>query len=354
MFVLHAAWVRKTQAGANPWLFLWAESRQRYAGLSTDHPRQSLTPSRHPFAASCPELKSLFTGHTGAEELDTLNGSATTFFPTAAALPLPSPSFSASCATTPPQLLIRSENPTAPAIVMQRWQIPGLGFLPTACATALQRLLTFAATPPPEVVCGDDFNYLVGIAGLIDRLLREKRYLPGLECHSHQDNTWYNACWQPCPGDAERLGPHFIRCMPDSFCLTLADHNHYVRPDRQSFFNNLLNVLLDASVRRALSAVPGEEISELITNLPTGIYRTLFRHLTALNSQPLPLSPQQAATHYQSLQQWRLAGAEVTDAQPQYRTCLRLEEPVPAANDPAELATIDRQRLASAFSDSSA
>ena len=317
MFVLHAAWIKEKNDGAIPWLFLWAEAPAN----RTNRPRI------HPFAAPVGELRNLF--NTPPDDPGTqliyrsLATEAVLFSPSGPASPLPSPE------------CLAASNPMTEttAITLRPWKLYGLSFSPSETAALLPWLDKFAATPPPNVLLGADFTYLLTLTALTQRLIRDQNYVPGLVKHTHHNTTWYQACWQPYLGETDETLTCISRAMPEAFChiVEIAPHTdlHYHRPDKKQLVASFFNTMVTTCVKNALIAYDKERLKTSCATLPAALSSWL-QLLTQSCTLSLQAHPQHAEQLYLSLLRWQQSLGAIPEQTKSFRTCLRLEEPTAA------------------------
>ncbi|CQR70480.1 ATP-dependent helicase HepA [Sporomusa ovata DSM 2662] len=329
MLILHTAWIKEKNNGAIPWLFLWAESREKFANPSGKKLSNTKGKLRlHPFAAPIRDLLNLFDNYLGERSTSVISHSLATeavlFCPSSLASPLPSPQCLTHCAAP------IAETTT---ITLCPWKLHGLSFPASETAALLPLLVKIAAAPPPNVLLGSDFTYLLTITVLTKRLILEQNYVPGLVKYTHRTTAWYQACWQPYLKEIDDIIAPIALAMPESFChinkfIPHADL-HYLRPDKKQILASFFNTMVNNFVKTALIDYDEEQLKANYNRLPPPLSSWL-QLLTQSNNLCLQARPQQAEQLYLSLLHWQQGPGTVPKQKKSFRTCLRLEEPATA------------------------
>ena len=327
MLVIHGVWAY----GA---LRVWAEDPRQPAAMSSRRGRTVAPLRPHPFAAPAGPLADVL-----AERPDLVDAvrkatedELTLWLPGTTARPAGSPDLTD---------LSAGGGPTADA-ELAPWQIPVLTF-DAHTALALLQVVGREDVRLADGVLAGSMRYLAALAALAGDLAVRARVLPGLH---GDDDGGYAACWRPVLTGADALRARELTSALPPLCRATTAGGE----PSAAIVTAALEQLTDAAVRARLAGVPGFALLEAGAGAP--LTDRWAAALTGPDDRVTVTSRDRASAAQLAFALWAWQDAAQEPPGP-VRTCFRLIEPPPAAdetalgassNDPAGPALVARLR----------
>lgn len=307
MIVLHGTWKPPVQIQERGNFFLWGESStsqqvKRKGSLATRTPRP------HPFQASHDDISRIITSFDPGD-INKKTLPDRTFISLPSYLDAPQAS---------PDLMRDDEFDNGmEKVVLSTWQIDGLS-IPPEDAVALLTSLSGFWTGIDGFAIGSDFNFWSKVSKFAMELLSKQHFVPGIVASPNNGRKF--ARWQYVLNDQDDLSRMSMLAggMPP-ICRSLEQNR---LPHPEAYLSDFLNNAVDGSIRRWM---PLSEISSKTTGLSSAWLESLA------TGAPIKTHAIGLKSLSEGIRSWSEPIRDIRTSG--FRTCFRLEAPLPEADD---------------------